>query len=77
MTISDKLKIIHDNGLKTYPVERNRRWAIHVEDKYKLIFPKGFSTGEYKHTTSNQINEAQESTLDWLIEKIKNIYLKQ
>lgn len=76
MTINQKLKIIFDNGLKVYPLERNRRWAIHVEDKYKLVFSKGFSTGEYKHTTSKQINEAQESTLDWLIEKINKISLK-
>lgn len=70
MTTSEKQKIIHTNGIKIYPVHRNGRWAVHVEDPYKILFQKGKSTGEYQHTTSKQTNEAIEKTLDWVLGKI-------
>lgn len=71
MTTSEKQKIIHTNGIKIYAVHRNGRWAVHVEDPYRVIFKNGKSTGEYQHTTKKQINDAVLNTLDWVVEKIK------
>lgn len=70
MTTSEKQKILQNNGIKIYPVHRDRRWAAHVEDPYKIVFQKGKSTGEYQHTTSKQTNEAIEKTVDWVLRKI-------
>lgn len=70
MTTSEKQKIIHTNGIKIYPVHRDGRWAVHVEDPYKIVFQKGKSTGEYRHVSKKAINDAVEKTLDWMVDKI-------
>ena len=69
----DKIKKISDNGLKIYPVIRNRKFAVCIEDGYNIIYKNKKTVGIYKHTTAT-INKAIDEAIDFCYMRIINTY---
>lgn len=72
MNTHDKLHKITHNGFKIYPVIKNKKFAVCIEDKRNVIYKIKKTVGEYKHT-SKSINKAIELSLDYVFKKICNI----
>lgn len=72
ITISDKLKKIHDNGIIIYPKFNMRhQFAVVIEDSNNIIYRNKKTIGEYKHSTKT-INEAILKALEHVYFKITN-----
>lgn len=72
ITVSDKIKKLHDNDMKIYPkFNMAHKFAVCIEDPRKIVYSKEKVVGEYKHT-SRTINTAIEETLNHLYKKLTN-----
>jgi len=70
ITITDKMKKIHDNGIKIYPkFNKQFRFAVVVEDQYNVVYKLKKTIGEYKHTTKS-INDAIIKALEYVYDKL-------
>ena len=70
ITISDKLKKIHDNGIIIYPkFNMQHQFAVVVEDSNNIIYKNKKTVGEYKHTTKT-INDAIVKALEHVYSKL-------
>ncbi|WP_044398864.1 hypothetical protein [Lacinutrix sp. Hel_I_90] len=78
MKISEKIKLLLDNGIKVYPSasEKLKKMAVTICDEYNVIYKvsatnrEGEITGDYKHTQST-INKALEDAIDYVYNKIR------
>lgn len=69
-TITDKMKKVHDNGMKIYPkFDINFRFAVVVEDSMNILYKSKKTIGEYKHTTKS-INNAIIKALEHVYDKL-------
>ncbi len=71
MKEENKLHKVMSNGFKIYPVVKNFKFAICVEDSRNVVYKKNKTIGEYKHTTKT-INNALLQTIDYVYNKIIN-----
>lgn len=72
ITISDKLKKIHDNGIIIYPkFNMQHKFAVVVEDSRNAIYANKKTIGEYKHDNKT-INDAIIRTLEHVYKKLIN-----
>lgn len=72
ITISDRIKVLKDNGIIIYPKFNLRhQFAVAIEDEYNLLYKKKLTVGEYKHTTKT-INDALTIALETLHKKINS-----
>jgi hypothetical protein len=70
ITISDKMKRVHDNGLRIYPkFNMQFKFAVVVEDERNVIYKANKTIGEYKHT-SKTVNDAIIKTLEHIYTKL-------
>ena len=69
MQTHDKIHKLSKNGIRIYPVIRNYKFAVCIEDDYNAIYKKKKTVGEYKHTTKT-VNEALQNTINYLIKKL-------
>ncbi len=72
MEVNKKLKELFKAGIKIFPVHDNRRrFAVSIQDPYKVVFKKKEIVGEFKHTTKT-VNDALIQSLDFVYEKLTN-----
>lgn len=72
ITISDKLKKIHDNGIIIYPkFNLQHKFAVVVEDSRNAIYANKKTIGEYKHDNKS-INDAIMKTLEHVYNRLTN-----
>ena len=70
LSTHEKLVILFKHKIKIYPMAKNKRFAVTVEDEHNYIFKAKTITGEYKHT-SKSINNAILEAINYLTKKIK------
>lgn len=71
MLEENKLHKVISNGFKIYPVIKNFKFAVCIEDSRNVVYRKKKTVGEYKHTTKT-INNALLQTIDYVYNKIIN-----
>ena len=76
ITVSDMMKLLHDNGIKIYPkirlIDNINRFAVTIEDEGLKLYNTSPTMGEYKHT-SKTLNEAIETALKSTYERLKEV----
>ena len=67
----EKIHFITKNGFKIYPVIKNKKQAVCIEDNYNAVYKRKKVVGEYKHNTRT-INKALDEALYFICERLKH-----
>ena len=73
ITISDKLKKVHDNGIIIYPkFNLQHRFAVVIEDSRNAVYKNKKTIGDFKHDNKS-INDAIILALEHVYNRLTNV----